>query len=209
MTGLIGAGPWTCPDYRKHLYPPGRPQPHAHATPLGLVIVLAIWAVALSYTKAESAIGLQFSDGGEAVWFYRDCRDGEGQDVSTWSLLPAPWSNQQSLSAHLGNVYPGYRLNCDLYLANTGHVALTITQVLVGNLDGRAMTVMAAPAASESGQVLRACPRRPAWGTVPAQVPANCRARVSLSVLVLPGAGENRSYGFGVAVILGAALGGR
>lgn len=176
---------------------------------LAFVVTIVIWVTALSVGRADSAIGLQSPGGGEGVWFYRACRDGENQDVARWTVELDRWSGQQGLLARLSNSYPGYHLQCELYLANTGRVPLAISHVSIGNAFPLALAVTVVPAPGETNRVLKPCPTRPAWGTAPALVPANCRTRVNLSVLVTDAAREGRSYGYGVAVYLKTVLGGR
>ncbi len=176
---------------------------------LALIGTVLIWALAFSAGRADSAIGLQCTAGGQAVWFYRSCRDSETHDVAGWSVGLDPRSQMQSLLAAMTNAYPGYRLQCELHLANTGQMPLSIGSVSVGNTNPLALSVSAAPAGGDSGRVLQPCRRAPAWGTSPSQVAANCQATINLSILVGQSALQGHSYGYGVLVNMKEAVGGR
>ncbi len=176
---------------------------------LAVIGTVVIWALVLSTFQADSAIGLECTAGGQAVWFYRSCRDFETHDVASWSVELDRSSQQRSLLAGMSNGYPGYRVQCELHLANTGQVPLSIGQVSVSNSNPLALIVSAAPAPGESGRVLQPCRKAPAWGTSPSSVAANCQGQINFSVLVGSSALQHHSYGYGVLVTLREAVGGR
>jgi len=176
---------------------------------LALIVTALIGVFVLSAGRADSAIGLECPVGGEAVWFSRTCQDAEKQDVGSWSVELDRLSGSKALSAQLGNTYPGYRLQCELHLANTGQMPLTISQISISNPTAQGLALGVTQAAGDAGRVLQPCKKQPAWGTSPGQVAANCQAQLNFSVLVNPTAAQSRSYTFGVQVLLKEAVGGR
>jgi hypothetical protein len=162
-----------------------------------VIAILAVIAFLILFISTQStlAYGSLVTDSSETVWFYRACNDAETVDVGSWTIVPNP-VNSQELMLHLTNVYPGYHLSCALYLANAGAQPLRLNRVEVSNLSPSIFTVTA----QATGGTIESCGFKPAWDTPPANLPANCRAEISLNFAIQPDAQQNSRYGFQLSV---------
>jgi hypothetical protein len=139
---------------------------------------------------------------GAAAWFWRTCSSPQANSAATWSIERKPGQNgEKTLSFQVGNAYPGYRLECDLYFANTGRVPLRVRGVSVIN-PHRGDLAISAVEAPVRGKTLQPCVRAPAWGANPNRVPAACRSKVHVSMRVGPDIQQNANFPFTIQVRL-------
>ncbi len=171
--------------------------------------MLAFVPAILAARPTAARVELQASKG-EAAWFFRSCRDSQAGGVATWAVDPhASIPNRSALRIRVDNAYPGYRLACDLYFANSGKLPIAVKTIQVLNPHEGDLSVSALVAPGEHEKVIQPCGSRPGWGRDPASLPSNCRSKIEFALAIGPDVKENSSLDFSILVRLEEVRGGR
>jgi hypothetical protein len=167
-----------------------------------IALILAVVLAMLLTRPSEARVDLHGGKG-EAVWFFRSCSPGRGGEAASWAVdLNPSVSDRSSLKFQVNNAYPGYRLYCDLYFANSGKSPISVKHISVYNPDSGDLSLSAKVAPGEDRKVLRPCGSKPLWGKNPTSLPTQCRSKIQLALTVGPDVKENSRLDFAVQVRL-------
>lgn len=172
-----------------------------------IAIILAFIPTLMTIRPATAMVNLQYGRG-EAVWFYRSCTSPIPGTVANWTVnLNPSVSNGTSLNFRLNNAYPGYRLTCELYFANSGKLSFAVHEIKVYNPNPDDLHLSATVAAAEQNKIIQPCNSRPAWGMDPSRVPAKCQSRIKVILALGQNIAQNNRMEFGVRVRLEEKIG--
>ncbi|RME69570.1 MAG: hypothetical protein D6784_18240, partial [Chloroflexi bacterium] len=104
-------------------------------------------------------------DGGQAAWFFGTCVDEDATNIVRWDLRPdLSYPEGNTLQLRVKNGYPGHRLSCKLYLANTGDIPLLVNDIRVGAVASGILVEAYLPP-EEQGKIIGPCMKPYAWST--------------------------------------------
>ena len=167
-----------------------------------LAIILAFIPALLNARPAAARADLNAGKG-EAVWFYRSCTPAIPGAIATWSVdLNSAVPDQTSLNFQVSNAYPGYRLTCELYFANSGKQKIWTKDVTVYNPNSGDLILSAVIPGEEQGRIIKSCSFTPTWGKNPVSVPSNCQSKIKLTLSIGPDVQECSRLDFAVRVRL-------
>jgi hypothetical protein len=143
----------------------------------------------------------------DTVWFFKSCDEFDGDEKLREDEIVTdvvePTADQKSINVSISNAFPGYKLYCEIQVANTGDVPVRIRDIITATSHPDALLVSAIEIPEEAGKVLDSCGFVPEWGTRPAGVPAGCRQEIQLTVVVLSDFSGSATIGLDVTVEIG------
>lgn len=163
-----------------------------------VVSLLLLLSLAIQESQAQILLSTQ---GGETIWFHRTCREVEPQEVGKWTLAPGlRTAKPKGLKFKIENAYPGYQIQCTLYLANVGNAPAQITNLQANSPRSGALRLVIQQPSAEKGKILYPCKFVPAWGTSPAKVPASCRTMIEVTLRIQDNIAQGIHYFWTISV---------